>query len=135
MKFKAATLVFCVFLSGAVVGGLAVHVFGDRIWSTGASSASFVPSREELLQELSQQLNLTEAQRAQVGETLDQTLADWRQIFLTVNPQLEEARQRGRQRIRAVLTPEQLPKYEAFIRNLDERLAKAGQQQKIEQQK
>jgi len=135
MKFKAATLVFCVFLSGAVVGGMAVHIFGDRIWSTRASSANSVPTREELLQELSQQLTLSEAQRAQVGEALDQTLADWHQIFLTVNPQLEEARQRGRQRIRAVLTAEQLPKYETFIRNLDERLAKAGQQQKAQQQK
>lgn len=134
MKFKAAALVICVFLSGAVVGGLAVHVFGDRIWSTRASNSNSVPTREELFQQLSQQLNLTDAQRTQVREIMDQTVADFHQIYLTVNPQLEEARQRGRQHIRGILTPEQLPKFEIFIRQLDDRLAKAeaqkGQTQK-----
>jgi Spy/CpxP family protein refolding chaperone len=135
MKFKAATLVFAVFLSGVFVGGLAVHVFGDRIWSTRASSSSSMPSREELLQELSQQLNLTADQRTEVRAIMDQTLADWHQIYLTVNPQLEEARQRGRQRIRGVLTPEQLPQFDVFIHNLDERLAKAEHQTKEQQAK
>ena len=89
-----------------------------------------MPSRDELLQELSQQLNLTPDQRNQVHAIMDQTLTDWHQIYLTVNPQLEEARQRGRQRIRGVLTPEQIPQFEVFIRNLDERLAKAEHQPK-----
>ena len=128
MKFKAATLVFCVFLTGAVVGGLAVHVFGDRIWSSHASpSANSIPNREELLQQLTQQLDLTADQRVQISAAMDQVLSDWQRIFLTVDPQLEQARQQGRQRIRAVLTPEQLPKYEVFIRQLDERRAKAEQ--------
>jgi flagellar biosynthesis chaperone FliJ len=139
MKFKAATLVFCVFLTGAVVGGLAVHVFGDRIWSTRASTnANSMPSRDELLQQLGQQLNLTSDQRAQIRAAMDQTVSDWHRIFLTVDPQLEQARQQGRQRIRGVLTPEQLPKYEEFMRHLDEQRARAEQherQQKDQQQK
>ncbi len=135
MKFKAATLVFCVFLCGAVVGGLAVHVFGDRIWSTRASSANSIATRDELLQELSQQLNLTDAQRAQVRDSMDQTVADWHQIYSSVTPQLEDARQRGRQRIRAILSSDQLPKFEVFIRNLDERLARADKQQTGSKQK
>jgi len=64
---------------------------------------------------------------------MDQTTSDWHRILLTVDPQLEQARQQGRQRIRAVLTPDQLPKFEAFIRHLDEQRAQAElrrQQQK-----
>lgn len=133
MKSKAAVLVICVFLTGAVVGGLAVHVFGDRIWSTRASSASSLVTRDELLQQLSQELNLTPEQRTQIKATMDQTISDWHRIYLTVNPELEQARQQGRQRIRGVLTPEQLPKFEVFIRNLDEQRAKA--EQKDQQQK
>src|SRR5208282_4626553 len=139
MKFKAATLVFCVLLTGAVVGGLAVHVFGDRIWSTRAyNNANAMPTGDELLQQLSQQLDLTPAQHTQIKSAMDQTVADWHRIFLTVDPELEQARQQGRQRIRAVLTPDQLPKYEIFIRQLDERRAKAEQhrpQQKDQQPK
>ena len=126
MKFKAATLVFCVFLTGGVVGGLAVHLFGDRIWSTRASSNS-MPTGDELLQQLTQQLDLTADQRTQIKAAMDQTVADWHRIYITVDPELEQARQQGRQRIRAVLTPDQLPKYEVFIRQLDERRARAEQ--------
>ena len=129
MKSKAATLVFCVFLTGAVVGGLVVHIFGDRIWPTLASDPSSLPTRDELLQ----QLDLTPEQRTQIKAAMDQTTSDWHRILLTVDPQLEQARQQGRQRIRAVLTPDQLPKFEAFIRHLDEQRAQAElrrQQQK-----
>jgi hypothetical protein len=138
MKFKAAALVFCVFLTGAVVGGLAVHVFGDRIWSTRASNPNSMATRDELLQQLSQQLDLTPDQRTQIKAAMDQTTSDWHRIYLTVDPQLEQARQQGRQRIRAVLTPDQLPRFEAFIRHLDEQRAKAElreQQQKEQQSK
>jgi len=138
MKSKAATLVFCVFLTGAVVGGLVVHIFGDRIWPTLASDPSSLPTRDELLQQLGQQLDLTPEQRTQIKAAMDQTISDWHRIYLTVDPELEQARQQGRQRIRAVLTPDQLPKFEAFIRHLDEQRAKAEQreqQQKIRQQK
>ena len=133
MKSKAATLVFCVFLTGAVVGGLVVHIFGDRIWPTLASDPSSLPTRDELLQQLGQQLDLTPEQRTQIKAAMDQTTSDWHRILLTVDPQLEQARQQGRQRIRAVLTPDQLPKFEAFIRHLDEQRAQAElrrQQQK-----
>jgi len=138
MKFKAATLVFGVFLTGAVVGGLAVHVFGDRIWSTRASSANSQATKEEFLQQLSQQLDLTPAQRTQINAAMDQTISDYHSILVTVNPELKQALQQGRQRIRAVLTPDQLPKFEAFIRHLDEQRAKAEQrelEQKNQQQK
>jgi len=137
MKFRAATLVFCVFLTGAVVGGLAVHVFGDRIWSTRAyNNPNSMPTREELLQQLGQQLDLTPEQRTQIKAAMDQTVSDWHRIFLTVDPELEQARQQGRERIRAVLTPAQLPKYEVFIRQLDAQRAKAEQreQQQKDQQ-
>ncbi len=139
MKSKAAALVFCVFLTGAVVGGLAVHVFGDRIWSTRASSnANTIPNRDELLQQLSQQLDLTPDQRTQIRSIFDQTLTDWHQVLLTVDPQLQQLRKQGRQRIRGVLTPEQLPKYEVFMRQLDEQRARTEQherEQKDQQQK
>ncbi len=128
MKFKAATLVFAVFLTGAVVGGLTVHVFGDRIWSSSASDASARLSKNELLQQLNQQLDLTPDQRAQIDSIMGGTLSDYNRILAPLSPQLEQARQQGRERIRSVLTPGQLPKFDLFIRHLDEQRAHSEQQ-------
>ena|SRR5271170_5453228 len=135
MKFKAATLVFCVFLTGAVVGGLSVHIFGDRIWSSHASDPSSQFGRDELLQQLSQQLNLSPEQRGEIKGIMDQTVSNFHRVLISVNPEFVEARQQGRQRIRGVLTPEQLPKFEVFIRQLDERRAKAEQLEQQQQPK
>jgi len=132
MKFKAAALVFSVFLSGAIVGGLAVHVFGNRIW---ASDSSTRLSKQELLQQLSRDLNLTPTQRAQINTIMDGTLSDYNRILAPLSPQLEQVRQEGRQRIRAVLTPGQIPEFDAFIHRLDEQRTQAEQQSKSQQPK
>jgi len=135
MKFKAAALVFSVFLTGAIVGGLAVHVFGDSIWSSNAAVSSARLSKSELLQQLSRDLNLTPEQRSQIDSIMNGTLADYDRILAPLSPELEQARQQGRQRIRGVLTPDQLPKFEAFIRKLDEQRSKSDQQPKPQQPK
>ena len=135
MKFKAAALVFAVFLTGAIVGGLAVHVFGDSIWSSSAAVSGQKLSKSELLQQLSRDLNLTPEQRSQIDSIMNGTLADYDRILGPLSPQLEQARQEGRQRIRGVLTPDQLPKFEAFIHRLDEQRSKSEQPPKSQQQK
>ena len=135
MKLKAATLVFCVFLSGALVGGLAVHVFGDRMWNTSAADPAAQLNKKELLQQLTQQLTLSPDQRSQIDGIMDGTLAEYNRILSPLSPQLQQAREQSRERIRAVLSPDQLPKFEAFIRQLDERRAKIEQQSKSAQQK
>jgi len=135
MKLKAAALVFAVFLAGVFVGGLAVHVFGDRVWSTRAYDSSAQLTKRDLLQQLSQQLNLTPGQRDQIDSIMNGTLSEYDRILSPLSPQLEQVRQQGRQRIRAVLTPDQLPKFDSFIRQLDAQRAQSEQQQKSPQPK
>jgi Spy/CpxP family protein refolding chaperone len=48
-------------------------------------------------------------------------------IRKTLEPQFDEARQKGRERIRAILSAEQRPKFEAFIQKLDEERRRNGQ--------
>jgi len=128
MKSKAAALVFSVFLAGVIVGGLSMHVFGDRIFSTGASNSNSPMTREDYLSTLDRQLALTPSQHAQIAGILDQTVAEYNRIYSPTITQIEDARQRGRQNIRAALTPEQLPKFEAYIRQLDEQRAAVEKQ-------
>jgi len=120
MRWKAATLVFSVFLAGALVGGLSVRVLGDRIFATGASSAGTRPTKASFLKQLDQTVALTPDQKKQISSIVDDIVAEHGRLYASITPQFEEARQRGRQRIRAVLTPEQLPKFEAYLNQLDE---------------
>jgi len=123
MKWKAGALVLAVFLAGALVGGLGIRVFGDRIFSTGAAATNVPLTRGEFLQQLDQTLALTPDQHNQISSIMDDTVH-------TLSTNMEDARQHGRQRIRGVLTPEQLPKFETFLRQLDERRKKAEQERK-----
>jgi hypothetical protein len=128
MKSKAAVLVLAVFVAGALVGGLSVHLFGERIFSTGASATSYPMTKDEHLRQLDRQLDLTADQHAQIAAALNDTVTEYVHIYSTIGPQLEQARHEGRERIRAVLTPDQLPKFEAYNRQLDEQRAQLDKQ-------
>jgi Spy/CpxP family protein refolding chaperone len=119
MKWKASVLVIAVFLLGLVVGGLGVHVMGR---SAAAPPAPPPPARttEEVVKQLDAQCSLTADQKKQIGAIMDDVMAHYREVYETIRPQVEQARQDGRQRMRAVLTPEQLPKFEEFLRQMDE---------------
>ena len=52
---------------------------------------------------------------------------EFKTIRKQVDPQIEDARQRGRNQIRAVLTPDQKPQFEEFLKHLDEERKKNAQ--------
>jgi flagellar biosynthesis chaperone FliJ len=58
---------------------------------------------------------------------VDDTHKQIRTLYGPLDAQREQIRQQARERIRAVLTPEQTPKFEDFLRRLD------GQRKKEEQ--
>jgi len=53
--------------------------------------------------------------------------AEYKAIHQSTDPQINEARQKGRERIREILTPEQKPKFEEFLIRLDEERKKNAQ--------
>jgi hypothetical protein len=130
MKWKAAGLVFSVFLMGALVGGLSVRVFGDRIWPTNASPSSLPMTKDDFVQQLNQQLQLTPDQRQQIEGILADTVTEYRRIYAPISPQIEQARQDARQRIRGVLSQQQLPRFEQYVRRLDEQRAQIDHEKK-----
>jgi len=50
-----------------------------------------------------------------------------KRVVNTYSKWIDEARQRGREHIRAILSAEQKPKFEEFIRKLDEERKRNGQ--------
>ncbi len=119
---EAALLVFVVFLLGVLLGGLANHLWGERVW--GRQNPPGSPTRDQLVGDLTHDLQLNADQQQQLGVIVDDTRAKIHAAYAPADAQREELRQQGRARIRAILTPEQLPKFEAFMQRLDEQRKK-----------
>ena len=119
---EAALLVFVVFLLGVLLGGLGNHLWGERVW--GRQNPLGSPTRDQLVNDLTHELQLTPDQQQQLGVIVDDTRGEIHAAYAPADVQREELRQQGRARIRAILTPDQLPKFEAFMQRLDEQRKK-----------
>ncbi len=119
---KAALWVGLVFLLGVALGGFGGYIFAHQKYTV--TNASVPPSdavrRAQKVQELTSLANLTPEQGQQVNAIIADIQTQMKSIRKPLEPQFDEARQRGRERIRAILTEEQKPKFEEFIRKLDE---------------
>jgi hypothetical protein len=122
---EAALLVLVVFLLGLLVGGVGNHLWGERVWGRQQlGSHQGPPSRQEIVNKLAAELQLTPDEQKQIGPIIDDTRAQIRAIYEPVDAQHEKIRQQGRARIRAVLTPEQQPKFDQFLQRMDEQRKK-----------
>jgi len=76
---------------------------------------------------LTRELSLTADQQKLVDEILAQWEARYKAIEQEKVPQLDQARHDTRVKIRQILTPEQTPKFEEFLRRIDQQRAKNAQ--------
>jgi Spy/CpxP family protein refolding chaperone len=117
---EAVLLVVVVFLLGALLGGLATHV-----WTIHASNQQMAPhGRDQILEQMTRQLEFTPEQLQVVTQIVDETHGQIRALYAPLDAQREQIRQSTRERIRAVLTPEQKPKFEEFLHRLDDQRKK-----------
>lgn len=120
---RAVLYLVLVFLLGFVLGALATH------WATRAGVLASVFRSEERgpLEWLTRELDLTPEQQKQLGPILDEAGTQYYAIFEPVRPQYEQVRQQTRNKIRALLTPQQRVKFEELVRHIDEKEAKERQ--------
>jgi Spy/CpxP family protein refolding chaperone len=120
-KQKAALWVAVVFVLGAALGGVFGYFYGHRSSVSAANPPLSEPQRRaQRVEQLTQELGLTNDQRQQLDSALSQLHAQYKSIHDQHDAQMEQARQKGRDQIRAILTPEQKPKFEEFLKRLDE---------------
>jgi Spy/CpxP family protein refolding chaperone len=122
---KAAFLVLLVFLLGIAIGGLADHFWGGRVWRVHAGPRG----RDRIFSQLTHDLDLSPAQQKQLATIIDDTRARFQALREPLRPQEEVIRQQSRDRIRAILTPEQLPKFEESLHRIDEERKKSQEKQ------
>lgn len=127
-KREAAALFFVVFLLGVLLGGVGVHLWGERVWGE-AAPVNTNPTRAQVIAQCTHELQLTPDEQKQMIAIIDDTRAKWAALYAPLDPQKEQIRVDGRARIRAILTPEQQVKFDDFMRRIDEQRKKDAQRQ------
>ena len=123
---KAALWVGAVFLIGAALGGVLGYLFAHRPVIAANPPLSEPARRAQKLQELTKELSLTPQQVQQVDSLLLERHLEAKAIRDQADVQLDAVRQKGRAQMRAILTPEQLPKFEEFLKRMDEERKRNG---------
>ncbi len=123
---KAALWVGVVFLLGAALGGMIGYSYAHHLVSAASAPLPEPVRRAQRVEQLTNLLNLTSAQSQQLDAILMQKHAEAKALHDQTDAQLEQVHQKGRAQIRAILTPEQKPKFEEFIKSLDEQKKRSG---------
>jgi Spy/CpxP family protein refolding chaperone len=116
---KAAIWVGIVFLLGAAVGGMFGYGYAHRSVSAASTPVPEAVRRTQRVEQMTKDFGLTPDQARQ----LDAIILEWHAQLKTIHEQsdaqIAQLRQTGRDQIRAILTPEQKPKFEEFLRKKD----------------
>lgn len=104
------------FVLGVVVGSCAMFFYA---WYGGHWHREF--DRQRVVRRLTRELRLSEAQTSRVDQIFKDTAKSYSELHKQVDPQFDALRARTRDRIREVLNPEQLAKFNEIVRQADER--------------
>lgn len=122
-RLEASVLFLVVFVLGVVFGVVGNHVWSQRV--SGEPAAVITnPTRNQVIQDLTQRLQLTVEQQHQVTAAIDDTRARWQALYAPLDAPREQIRQEGRAKIRAILTSDQQVKFDDFLKRLDEQRKK-----------
>ncbi len=123
---KAALWVGVVFLLGTALGGTLGYSYAHRLVSAASTPLPEPVRRAHRVEQLTQLLALTSAQSQQVDAILLQRHTEAKAIHDQTDAQLAQVHEKGRDQIRAILTPEQKPRFEEFLKNLDQQKKRNG---------
>ena len=116
---KARVIILAVFVLGLAAGALSTNLY-QRLTNSGPARADRPHGKPtDVLDKLNNRLNLSSDQQASIREILQGTFNQYDGIKKDIEPRMDVVRQQGRQRIRELLRPDQLPKYEEMVREHD----------------
>lgn len=134
---KARLLVLVVFVIGFAVGALSMNLYQSKVDPGARPNKRHGEPEVRIVEKMNKRLSLTEDQQQQIGAILRETFAEYRVIREEMQPKVNEfiprfdtTRQKGRERVRAVLKPEQLPEFEKMIAEQDREREEDRQRQR-----
>jgi len=121
---KARLIVVSVFVIGFAAGALALNLYQQLSRSSERNTPH--NGTEFLLKRMNDKVGLASDQQEQIKKILDETADKYKDIRKEMDPvvkpfepRFNTVRQESRDRIRALLTAEQLPKYEQMVQEHD----------------
>jgi esterase/lipase len=105
---------------GAALGGVLGYAFAHRGYAAEPAVLSAQARRAQKREKLTRAVGLNSDQQKRVADILDQAQVEYKALHATMDPQVEAVRQKARDKIRAVLSDDQKPKFEEFLRKLDD---------------
>lgn len=124
---KATFWLALVFVMGIALGAVLGYAFAHRSYAASPAELTLEQRRTQRREQLAREVGLTHEQQTQINGILDQAQGEYRAIHAVSDPQIDAVRQKSREKIRQLLTPEQKPKFEEFIHKLDEERKRLGQ--------
>ena len=125
---KATFWLALVFVLGTALGVVLGYAFAHRSYAAAAPTQLTAEQRRaQKREQLAREVGLTADQQAQVAAILDEAQSEYKAIHAVSDPQVDAVRQKSRDKIRQMLNPEQKPKFEEFIRRMDEERKRLGQ--------
>lgn len=121
LRLSVAFYLFLVFLSGVVVGGLAHRFYTVREVRAERKPRSSEEYRRNYIEEMNSRLALNESQVRQLNEILDATRSRYREMRERLKPELKSIQQEQVEKIRAILSPNQVAEYEKMRAERDSR--------------
>jgi len=127
VRQKATLWLAIVFVLGAALGGVLGYAFAHRTYAAAPVPNSAEARRAQKREQLTREVGLSAEQQQQVVIILDAAQVEYKSVHAVMDPQMDAIRQKSRDKIRALMTPEQKPKLEEFLRKLDEERKHASQ--------
>jgi hypothetical protein len=113
-KIKTIIGVIVIFLLGTLCGALGVHItYKTQITKYMSGDANVYQTI--IVRHLSKKLNLDAEQREKIRELVKESQTEIYNIRKQIRPQIESALEKSGLRIRGVLRPEQVEKFDKLI--------------------
>lgn len=113
-KWKAIVSIVIVFLLGALAGALVTHkIYQQKV--EGVIKGEPKSMREFIVRRMDHELHLDAIQLEQLCAIVQETHAEMKNLRKQFRPQTEEILARSQEKVRAILRPDQLEKYEKIV--------------------
>jgi Spy/CpxP family protein refolding chaperone len=116
---KAVLLVFVLFILGIALGSVGTYLVTTQV-QAARPHPSLSHNYAGTVALFTHGLSLSPDQEKQLESIFNDMRAHYAALHEKLDPEYEQVRQQGRDRIRQILTPEQQPKFEDLLRQIDE---------------
>ncbi|HEY1481588.1 MAG TPA: hypothetical protein VGF19_02585 [Candidatus Acidoferrum sp.] len=129
---KAALWLALVFIVGLATGGVFGYSFAHRSYAAvrAEHQLSDAGRRAQKVAEMTAAVGLTPEQAQKADAIIADTQSQIKSMRDKTSADVDAVRKAGRERMRSFLTAEQAPKFDEFVRKIDEERKKQGMQGK-----